>query len=154
MKKTLFLALLACFTLMFASCNKEKELTGTSWKTHTVVDQDITIQGITIPLDMTVDGTMKFSDSTNNDGSMNLSYNGTVTIPILGARTISETDNTVFTYVFDGEAGTMTATVDGETSTVPFTYNKEDNTIHISVSKKYEEVGAEINFEMVFTEVK
>ena len=35
MKRTLFVALLACVTLMFTSCTKEKDLNGTKWTTHT-----------------------------------------------------------------------------------------------------------------------
>jgi YD repeat-containing protein len=150
MKKTLFVALLACFTLVFTSCNKEKELPGTSWKTHTVVDQDMTMQGITAHLNMTIDGTMKFTDATN--GSMTLASSGTISAMGMSFPMDSEAETTAFTYTFDGESGTLTATVDGETSTIPFTYDKKENTILITMNEKDEETGMEMNFEMVFTE--
>jgi hypothetical protein len=153
MKKTLFVALLACFTLMFASCNKEKSLPGTSWKTHTVINQDMTMEGISTTLNMIIDGTMKFTDATN--GSMALATSGTISAMGMTIPLDSDAETTAFTYTFDGEAGTMTATdEDGETSTIPFTYNKKDNTILISMNEVDEETGMEMKFEMVFTEVK
>jgi hypothetical protein len=152
MKKTLFLALLACVTLMFTSCNKEKELPGTSWKTHTIVNQEMTMQGIAATLNMTIDGTMKFTDATN--GSMTLATSGTISAMGMTFPVDSETETTAFTYTFNGETGTITTTYEGETETVPFTYNKEDNTILITMNEKDEETGTEINIEMVFTEVK
>ena len=153
MKKTLFLALLACVTMVFTSCNKEKELPGTSWKTHTVIDQDMTMEGIAAHLNMIMDGTMKFTNATN--GSMTLTTSGTVSAMGMTFPLDAEEETTAFTYTFDGEAGTLTATdEDGETSTIPFTYNKKENTIVISQTERDEETGMEMSFEMVFTEVK
>ena len=152
MKKTLFVALLACFTMMFASCNKEKSLPGTNWKTHTVYNQDITMQGIAATLNMTIDGTMKFTDATN--GSMTLASKGTISAMGMSFPMDSDPETTAFTYTFDGEAGTMTATADGETQTIPFTYNKKDNTILFSINEKDDETGMEYKMDMVFTEEK
>ena len=143
MKKTLFLALLACVTMVFTSCNKEKELPGTSWKTHTVIDQDMSMEGITAHINMVMDATMDMTTS----GSMSAMG---MTLPI-----DNEEETITFTYTFDGEAGTLTSTdEDGETETIPFTYNKKDNTIVISQTERDEETGMEMKFEMVFTEVK
>lgn len=154
MKKTLFVALLACVTLMFASCSKEKTLNGTSWKTHTVYSEEFTEAGMTSSVNMTIDGTMKFVDATK--GSMSMSVSGTITIPGFGSLPMeAETNTTDFTYTFDGEKGTMTGKDDeGTETTIPFTYNKKDNTILISQKEVDEETGLEFNLEMVFTEVK
>ena len=152
MKKTLFVALIACFTLMFTSCNKEKELPGTSWKTHTVIDQDMTMEGITAHLNMVMDGTMKFTDATN--GTMEITSSGSISAMGMTLPLDEDTETTAFTYTFDGEQGTLTATDEGETTTIPFTYNKKDNTILITQTEVDEETGESITFEMVFTEVK
>lgn len=152
MKKTLFLALLACVTMVFTSCNKEKELPGTSWKTHTVIDQDMTMEGITAHINMIMDGTMKFTDATN--GTMELTTSGTISAMGMTLPLDEETETTAFTYTFDGESGTITTTDEDGTTTVPFTYNKKENTIVISQKEVDEETGMEMNFEMVFTEVK
>ena len=152
MKKTLFVALLACFTMMFASCNKEKSLPGTSWKTHTVLNQDITMQGIAATLNMTIDGTMKFTDASN--GSMTLAISGTVSAMGMSLPLDFDTETTAFTYTFDGESGTMTTTADGETQTIPFSYNKKDNTILFSINEKDDDTGMEYKMDMVFTEEK
>ncbi|MBQ6068648.1 MAG: hypothetical protein IJK84_04020 [Bacteroidales bacterium] len=152
MKKTLFVALLACFTMMFASCNKEKELTGTSWKTHTDTTQQMTMEGITATMHMVIDGTMKFSDATN--GSLTLTTSGEMSAMGMSFPIEEETETQAFTYTFDGEAGTITVSDDEETLTMPFTYNKKENTINFSISETDEETGATIAFDMVFTEVK
>lgn len=149
MKKTLFLALLACVTMVFTSCNKEKELPGTSWKTHTVLDQDMTMEGITAHINMVFDGTMKFTDATK--GTMEMSTSGTISAMGMSMPLDSELETTSFTYTFDGEAGTLT---DPDGETIPFTYNKKDNTINISQTERDDETGMEMKIEMVFTEVK
>ena len=153
MKKTLFLALLACVTMVFTSCNKEKELPGTSWKTHTVIDQDMSMEGITAHINMVMDATMKFTDATN--GTMDMTTSGSMSAMGMTMPIDTEEETITFTYTFDGEAGTLTSTdEDGETETIPFTYNKKDNTIVISQTERDEETGMEMKFEMVFTEVK
>ena len=152
MKKTLFVALLACFTMMFASCNKEKELNGTSWKTHTVVNQDMNMEGITATLNMTIDGTLKFTDATN--GSMTLTTSGSMTAMGMTFPMDESTDTESFTYTFDGESGVLTTTVDGTTETMPFTYDKKENTLIFDINETDEETGETMSFTMVFTEEK
>ena len=153
MKKTLFLALLACVTMVFTSCNKEKELPGTTWKTHTLVDQDMSMQGVTAHLNMTMDGTMKFTNATN--GTMVMATSGTVSAMGMTFPFAPNEVTTAFTYTFDGKAGTLTGTdEDGNPSTITFTYNKEDNTIVVDYHVLDEETGLELNVDMVFTEVK
>ena len=138
--------------MMFASCNKEKELNGTNWKTHTVVNQEMTMQGIAATLNMTIDGTLKFTDATN--GTMTLTTSGSMTAMGMTFPMDESTDTETFTYTFDGENGVLTATVDGTTETMPFTYNKKDNTLTFAISETDDETGANITFDMVFTEEK
>lgn len=140
--------------MMFASCNKEKTLNGTNWKTHTVHSEEYTEDGMTASVNMTFDGTMKFINAT--EGSMSMNVSGSITIPGFGSMPIgAETTTTNFTYTFDGEKGTLTGKDDqGTESTIPFTYNKKDNTILISQKEVDEETGLEFNLEMVFTEEK
>ncbi|MBO4599149.1 MAG: hypothetical protein J5641_00255 [Bacteroidales bacterium] len=152
MKKTLFVALLACFTMMFASCNKEKELNGTNWKTHTVVNQEMTMQGIAATLDLTIDGTMKFTDATN--GSMTLTTSGSVTAMGMTFPMDPDTETTAFTYTFDGTNGVLTATVDGKPESIPFVYDKKENTLTFNLTETDEETGTTMTFELVFTEEK
>ena len=156
MKKTLFLALLACVTMVFTSCTKEKELIGTTWTTHTVMSEDISEDDFTGTMNLIMDGTMKFVDATK--GTMTMTSSATVTT---GGQTYplpffdEETETFDFTYTFDGEKGTLTATYeDGETDTIPFTYDKKENTIKISQTDVDEETGETMTFEFVFTEVK
>jgi hypothetical protein len=148
MKKTLFVALLACFTLMFASCNKEKELAGTNWKTHTTTSQSIAMATV----NMTIDGTMKFTDATK--GTITLTANGTMEAMGMSENLDEETMTSDFTYTFDGEKGVMTITEDGETEAMPFTYNKKDNTIAFTFSISDDETGLNFSFDMVFNEDK
>ena len=151
MKKTLFVALLACFTMMFASCNKEKELNGTSWKTHTVVNQDMNMEGITATLNMTIDGTLKFTDATN--GSMTLTTSGSMTAMGMTFPMDESTETESFTYTFDGESGVLTTTVEyGTTETMPFTYDKKENTLTFAINETDEETGETLSFTLVFTE--
>ena len=58
MKKTLLVALLACLTIMFASCKKEKTLNGTTWKTHTTTTQQVGEGALSLTANITFDGTM------------------------------------------------------------------------------------------------
>lgn len=152
MKKTLFVALLACFTLMFASCNKEKELNGTKWKTHTTTSQQINMEGVAATVNMTIDGTMEFTSTTA--GSMTLTISGSVSAMGMTFPMDAETNTEGFTYTFDGESGVLTATDEDETVTLPFTYNKKDNTITVTMKEKDEETGMEMNIEMLFNEEK
>lgn len=170
MKKTLFVALLACFTLMFASCNKEenpnmgreqeqneeKELAGTSWVTHTVMSEDVSDEEFEGTMNLIIDGTLKFVDATK--GTITVGMSATVTT---GGQTFpfpyfdEEPATSDFTYTFDGEKGTLTATDDdGETETIAFTYDKKENTIKISETEVDEETGESTTYEMVFTEVR
>ena len=163
MKKTLFVAFLACITMMFVSCKKEKTLIGTNWKAQVVTTEDwgdeeeeatitITINGT---LTTTLDFTLKFIDASK--ASMTLTTSATAT---MGGQTMpmpgmNESFTTDLTYTFDGEKGTLTG-VDEETGkpeTIPFTYNKKDNTIKISQTV-VEEDGEPFTIEMVFNEVK
>ena len=152
MKRTLFVALLACVTLMFASCNKEKDLNGTNWKTHTVVNQEMSMEGVTATINMTIDGTMSFTNATN--GAMILTTSGTMQAMGMTIPMDAETDTIDFTYTFTGENGTITMKEDNESISVPFTYNKKDNTINITQTQTDEETGLSMTIDMTFTEAK
>lgn len=151
MKKTLFVAFLACITMMFVSCKKEKSLNGTSWKTQTVTTEDMGIGVITI----TIDGTLKFIDASKASMSLTTSATATMGGQTMPLPDMSSTETVDLTYTFDGEKGTLTG-IDEETGkpeTIPFTYNKKDNTITISHTE-VDEDGEPFTIEMVFKEVK
>ena len=155
MKKTLFVAFLACITMMFVSCKKEKTLNGTTWKAHTVTTEDMGDDQMEATLTLTIDGTLKFIDASKASMTMTSSATATMggqTIPIPDMNGTITSDAT---YTFDGEKGTLTG-VDEETGkpeTIPFTYNKKDNTITISHTE-VDEDGEPFTIEMVFKEVK
>lgn len=135
MKKALFVAFVACLTMVFSSCSKDKHLNGTKWQGS--YDTSITEQGITMDAHLTM--TINFTNATEGDitTSGNVTYAG-ISFPV-------EDHTYPMTYTFDGEAGTITA--EGETE--PFTYNKKDNTINFTFSD--EELG---NVTFVLNEVK
>lgn len=143
MKKLLLVAFVACMTVFATSCSKEKELAGTTW-TYTISETETgEIEGM--PMEITVNGTftLKFTDQTNGELTMEMSL-------IMGGMNLgNQSETQAFTYTFDGTNGTMTA--DG----VPqnFTYNKEDNTITMTMSG-VDETGETITETMVFNEVK
>ena len=155
MKKTLFVAFLACITMMFVSCKKEKTLIGTNWKAQVVTTEDWGDEEEEATLTITINGALKFIDASK--ASMTLTTSATAT---MGGQTMpmpgmNESITTDLTYTFDGEKGTLTG-VDEETGkpeTIPFTYNKKDNTIKISQTV-VEEDGEPFTIEMVFNEVK
>ena len=139
MKKTLFLALLACVTMVFTSCNKEKELPGTSWKTHTVIDQDMSMEGITAHINMVMDATMKFTDATK--GTMDMTTSGSMSAMGMTFPIDTEEETITFTYTFDGEKGTLTGKDHtGAESTLPFTYNKKDKSWSLESDGKQREI--------------
>lgn len=153
MKKTLLVALLACLTIMFASCKKEKTLNGTNWKTHTTTTQQVGEGALSLTANITFDGTMSFTDATN--GSMTINFSGTAEGMGLSNPIESQNLTRTFTYTFDGEKGTLTGKDHtGAESTLPFTYNKKDNTITISENMVDEETGISLKVVLVFTEVK
>lgn len=156
MKKTLFVALLACFTMMFASCNKEKTLNGTSWKS-TVTTTDQVTEDVVGTMRMKIDFTMKFTNATQGV----LSASSTVTLttpdgntgPMPGYNQESRTAN--FTYTFDGKNGTIKH--DDGPKSFTFSYDKKNNTITIKNILDSDEgmgSGSQINIDAVFTEVK
>lgn len=153
MKKTLFVAFLACITIMFVSCKKEKTLNGTTWKTHVVTTEDMEDDEIEATLTTTVDGTLKFINASK--ASMTMTTSSTITT---GGQTMPYMDSLIteeVTYTFDGEKGTLTG-IDEETGkpeTIPFTYNKKDNTIKMSETQ-VDEDGEPFTIELVFNEVK
>lgn len=155
MKKTLFVAFLACITMMFVSCKKEKTLNGTTWKTHVVTTEDMGDDGIEATLTTTVDGTLKFIDASKASMSLTTSATATMGGQTMPMPDMNSTATVDLTYTFDGEKGTLTG-VDEETGkpeTIPFTYNKKDNTIKMSETQ-VDEDGESFTIELVFNEVK
>ena len=149
MKKVLLMTFVACFAMMFASCQKDLELSGTTWKAHQVINETSTIEGITGTVDMTMDCTLIFADATT--GTLSITMSGSVSvmgIPVMTFPADTYSDN--FTYTFDGENGVLSATdaESGENVTIPFTYNKKDKTINFSVKQD----DVDINFDLSFTQ--
>ena len=155
MKKTLIVAFLACITMMFVSCKKEKTLNGTTWKAQIVTTEDMGEDQMEATLTTTLDFTLKFIDASKASMTMTSSATATMggqTIPIPDMNGTITSDAT---YTFDGEKGTLTG-VDEETGkpeTIPFTYNKKDNTINITQTE-VDEDGNPLTIELVFKEVK
>ena len=138
----------ACFAMMFASCQKDLELSGTTWKAHQVFNETTTIEGVTGTVDMTIDCTLKFADATT--GSLSLTMSGSITAMGMTLPIPQETLSDNFTYTFDGENGVLSATdaESGESATIPFTYNKKDKSINFSVDQE----DVDINFDLSFTQ--
>lgn len=138
----------ACFAMMFGSCQKELELSGTTWKA-TQTESD-TYDGITSS--MTMDCILKFADATN--GSLDMTMSGSVNMGGMTQELDPQTQTANFTYTFDGTNGTMTAIDDetGEYETIPFTYNKKDKAILISVKEPGEQGEPDFELNLVFTQ--
>lgn len=152
MKKVLLLTFVACVAMMFGSCQKEVELSGTTWKAHQTINQTLTMEGVTGTVDMTLDCMMKFADATT--GSLDITMGGTVAAMGMTIPVPTQTSTQAFTYTFDGEReGVLTASdaEAGENISIPFIYNKEDKTISFSINTG-EESGLDLNFDLVFTQ--
>ena len=117
MKKVLLVALFACLTMAFASCNKEKDLNGTTWTCHYTGSMDDPDEGFTVSLDFNF--LMEFTSAT--EGQMTTSGKGI----IMGMEIPFEASTDSFSYTFDGTNGSI---YDDSTS-VAFAYSKEANTI-------------------------
>lgn len=153
MKKLFLMTFVACFAMMFASCNKELELNGTTWKASQTFSESYTEDGITGSITMEMDCTMNFADATK--GTLAMTMSGSLAIGGISVLPLEpDTQVADFTYTFDGTNGTLTS-VDketGENATIPFTYNKKDKTILISINEKEEDLGVDIKFDLVFTQ--
>lgn len=143
MKKALFTAFVALMTVFCVSCNKEKELAGTTWQYHQSITEEMEIEGMVIPLTEDLTVSLKFTDGTN--GTMDVD----MVMTVMGQNQ-SINDSEPFTYTFDGTNGVLTAT-DGTTE--DFTYNEEDNTITINEMVEDETTGQTTPMTLVFTEV-
>lgn len=147
MKKLFLMTFVACFAIMFASCEKDVELNGTTWKAHENIKQQVSQMG---DVNIDLNCTLNFKDATT--GTINMIINSSVSV--MGQEfPLSEQNNTEsFTYTFDGKAGVLTSTDPTDTETIPFTYNKEDKTINIDINEKDEESGLDINFHLHFVQ--
>lgn len=122
MKKFLLVALFALTTVMFTSCSKDKDLTGTKW--FCSYSEEETRAGFTYNLTLNI--TLNFTDATNGTMKMDeiMTSNG---VEIFNDTNDPDNNPIPYTWTFDGENGTMTA--DGET--IAFAYDKKANTITI-----------------------
>ena len=140
MKKNIFVALAAAVVLLFSSCTKDIDLTGTTWKSNTY-NNTITYQGMSGTV--TMDLVLTFTDATN----YTLDYTGSVSI--MGYNMpITDSQNGTYTYA-DGEG-----MFDGEQ---PFTYNKKDKTITTVLKAddpEYAEIIGEEGIVLTFTQQK
>lgn len=150
MKKLFLMTFVACFAMMFASCEKEVELNGTTWKAHETISQQMTEMGMTMDVRVVMDCTLNFKDATS--GTLNMIINGTASV--MGQEfPMPEQNNTEsFNYTFDGEAGVLTSTDPTETEVIPFTYNKKDKSIDINITEKDEDTGMDLNFHLHFVQ--
>lgn len=150
MKKLFLMTFVACFAMMFASCEKEVELNGTTWKAHDTMSQQITEMGMTIDATMTYDCTLKFADATT--GTLTMTFSGTASLMGQSFPIPEETSTESFNYTFDGEAGVLTSTDPTNTETIPFTYNKKDKAIDININEKDEDTGMDLSFHLHFVQ--
>ena len=150
MKKLFLMTFVACFAMMFASCEKEVELNGTTWKAHETISQQMTEMGMTMDVRVVMDCTLNFKDATT--GTLNMIINGSASM--MGQEfPMPEQNNTEsFTYTFDGENGVLSSTDPTETMTIPFTYNKKDKSIDINLNEKDEDTGMDLNFHLHFVQ--
>lgn len=160
MKKTLFVALLACLTLMLASCSKEKSLDGTTWKCSISDTEESSDYGIQGTLTTTLDFTMKFNNATQ--GTLSTMFSATITTP--DGQTIpvplpdQDEESNNFAYTFDGKNGTITG--EGTTESYSFFYTKRDNTITLEDAIDLSDItGSDSTdtapkIDLVFSEVK
>lgn len=140
----------ACFALMFASCEKEVELNGTTWKAHESISQQMTQMGMTVDATIDLDCTLNFQDGSN--GTINMITNGSASFmgQVFPMPEQNVTENV--TYTFDGENGTLTPTEGSDTEPIPFTYDKKNKTINIDIVQKDEEIGLDLNIHLHFTQ--
>lgn len=148
MKKLFLLTFVACFAMMFASCEKEMKLDGTTWKANDTYNKEFTYMGTNVEANINMDCTMAFADATK--GTLKMKLNATVTAMGQTAPVPESVEEDSFTYTFDGEKGELTSTDPNETDKIPFTYNKKDNVIVIDYTSVSEQLGVDFQFHMVF----
>lgn len=147
MKKFFLAAMALCLTFAFASCNKQKELAGTSWTAELHQSETMVEEGAEylVGLDGTI--TLNFTDETNGETLMD------VDISINGMTLMDMQDTTAFTYTFDGTNGTFSSKDEetGEIETQAFTYDKESNTITMTETDT-DENGETQTYTFIFKE--
>lgn len=148
MKKLFLLTFVACFAMMFASCEKEMKLDGTTWKAIDTYNKEFTYMGTNVEANINMDCTMTFADATK--GTLKMKLDATVTAMGQTAPVPESVEEDTFTYTFDGEKGELTSTDPNETDKIPFTYNKKDNVIVIDYTSVSEQLGVDFQFHMVF----
>ena len=126
MKKTIvlaFVAILSVFTL--ASCNKNVDLTGTTWE-GSIKKDTVMIDGTPAEFSMTM--TVDFTtDATGRLSAANM-------IAIDGTPYMNHSFDESFSYTFDGESSGSLYNLDleeDEQFSIPFTYDKKNKQITI-----------------------
>lgn len=150
MKKLFLMTFVACFAMMFASCEKDVELNGTTWHAHDTATQQITQMGITVDAAVDMDCTIAFADATS--GTLTTTLGGTITVFGETQTVPQQTYTDGFSYTFDGKTGVLTSTDPNETETIPFTYNKKDKSIDVEINQKDEESGLDLTFHLHFVQ--
>lgn len=150
MKKFFLMTFVACFAMMFVSCQKDVELIGTTWKAQENASTQITVDGRTADITVDVDCTLQFADATNC--SLTSVFNGTVFLPGQEIPVPSTTDVDDFTYTFDGKKGVLKSNDPSEIGDLDFTYNKKDNSIDIDINSPSVEIHGEINYQLHFVQ--
>lgn len=150
MKKLFLMTFVACFAIMFASCEKDVELNGTTWKAHETASQQITQMGMTLDVNVDMNCTLNFKDATT--GTINIILNGSASMMGQEFPMPEQNETDSFTYTFDGKSGVLKSTDPTETETIPFTYNKKDKSINIDITEKDEESGMDLSFHLHFVQ--
>lgn len=148
MKKLFLMTFVACFAMMFASCEKEMKLDGTTWTTQETIKQNLSYQGVPVEATFNLESTLNFTDATQ--GILKMKIGGMVTVMGQTAPIPENNLEDPFAYNFDGERGELYSGDPNDTERIPFTYNKSDKTIVIDFKLPGDALGTDINFHLVY----
>lgn len=137
MRKRLLTLAIVVITFGFVACNKEMDLTGTTWTASFAEPVSIVSDGQLMDIDPALNYKLTFTDATS--GSMECS--GTYTI--LGTTFPTENVSYTFTYTFDGDKNTGAITADGGQHK-PFTY--DDDTKVLTLTDEIEGASVSLQF--------
>ncbi len=150
MKKLFLMTFVAYFAMMFASCQKDVELSGTTWKAHGSDSTQMYVDGRTADITADVDCSLQFADATNC--SLTSVFSGTIFISDMEIPAPSTTEVNGFTYTFDGKKGVLKSNDPSEIEDLNFTYNKKDNSIDIDINVPSNEIHGEVNYHLHFVQ--
>lgn len=139
MKKVVLSCLVAVATFFMVSCNKDVDLSGTSWTSSYTMND--TLEGMSANIKMDI--LLSFTD--NVKGTLI----GKTSVTIGGVPVESDSDTAAFTYTFDGKTAGALTNVDEEdstTTTYNFTYSKDNKTITVATGETEEGFPSQLVF--------